>query len=64
MLSPFLGSHQKTTYPLPMFDNPPKPASWPWYSPTLGYRAFTELRASPTIDDRLGHPLLHMQLDP
>ena len=44
--------------------NPPTPASWPWHSPTLGHRAFTGPRASSPIDDRLGHTLLHMELEP
>ena len=38
--------------------------SWPWHSPILGHRSFTGPRASPPIDDRLGHPLLHIQLEP
>jgi hypothetical protein len=42
----------------------PTPTSWPWHSPTLGHWAFTGPRTSPPIDDRLGHPLLHMQLEP
>ena len=40
------------------------PTSWPWHSPTLDHRVFTGPRASPLIDDQLGHPLLHMQLEP
>jgi hypothetical protein len=39
-------------------------ATWPWHSPILGHWAFTGPRASPPIDDRLGHPLLHMWLEP
>ena len=60
MLSPFLVS----PYPLPkpLQTNTPTPTSRPWYSPTLGHRAFTGPKASPPIDDRLGHTLLHMQL--
>ena len=61
--------------PFPSFpsENPlsPPPAphlihfhSWSWHSPILGHRAFTGPRASPPIDDQLGHPLLHMQLEP
>jgi hypothetical protein len=53
-------------YPLP-----PSPApqpthshSQPWHSPILAHRTFTGPRASPPTDDRLGHPLLHMQLEP
>ena len=49
---------------LPLLTKPPTPASWPWHSPTLGHWAFTGPRASPPIDDRLGHSLLHMQLEP
>ena len=65
MLSPFLDSPLKTPYllPLPLLTNPPTPASWPWHSPTLEHRAFIEQRASPPIDDQLGNPLLHMQLE-
>ena len=68
MLFTFLVSPLKTAfstpYPLLLLTNPPTPTSWPWHSPTLGYRAFTGPRASPSIDDWLGHPLLHMQLEP
>ena len=66
MLFPFLVSPLKTTYllPLPLLTNPPTPASWPWSSPTLGHRAFTGPRVSSPIDDWLGHPLLHMRLEP
>jgi hypothetical protein len=49
--------------PPPLLPNPPTPASWPWQSPILGHRTFTGPRASPPIDDQLGHPLLHMQLE-
>jgi hypothetical protein len=49
--------------PLPLLITPPTPASWPWHSPILGHRTFTGTRASLLIDDRLGHPLLHMQLE-
>jgi hypothetical protein len=38
--------------------------SWALHSPILGHRTFTGPRASPPIDDQLGHPLLHMQLEP
>jgi hypothetical protein len=67
LLSPFLVSPLKTPYPLlplPLLINPPTPVSWPWQSPLLGYRTFKGPRASPPIDDQLGHPLLHMQLQP
>ena len=66
MLSPFLVSPPKISYPFPI---PPAPQpthshSWPWHSHILGHRTSTRPRASPPIDDRLGHPLLHMQLEP
>jgi hypothetical protein len=66
MLSPFLVSPLKILYPLllPLLPNTPTPASCAWHSPILGHRTFTGPRASPPIDDRLGHPLLHMQLEP
>jgi hypothetical protein len=47
---------------LPLFTN--SSAFRPWCSPTLGHRAFTGRRASLSTDDQLGHPLLHMQLEP
>ena len=64
MLSPFLVSPPKIPYPLPL---PPAPQptqshSWSWHSPILGHRNFTGPKTSPPIDDRLGHPLLHIQL--
>ena len=63
MLFPFLVSPLKTPY---SFSPPllPTPASWPWHSPILEHRTFTGPRTSPPIDDQLGHPLLHMQLEP
>ena len=66
MLSPFLVFPLKTptTFSLPLLTNPPTPAFWTWNSLLLGHRTFTGPRASPPIDDGLGHPLLHMQLEP
>jgi hypothetical protein len=66
MLSPLLFFSPKipSSYPLTLLPNPPTPASWPWHSPTRRHRAFTGPRASPPIDVRLGHPLLHIQLEP
>jgi hypothetical protein len=56
---------EKPLYPpLPLFTNTPTPASWPWQSFILGYRTLTGPRASLPFDDRLGHPMLHMQLEP
>ena len=53
-------------FPLPLLSNTPTPTSWPWHSPTLGYkaRAYTGPRAFPPIDEQQGHPLLHIQLEP
>jgi hypothetical protein len=50
----------KIPYPL---HNPPAPQanhshSWSWH------KAFTGPRAYPPIDDRIGHPLLHILLEP
>ena len=51
-------------YPPPtLLSNLPTPASWPWYSPVLGHIIFARPRASPPSDARLGHLLLHMQLE-
>jgi hypothetical protein len=65
MLSPFLNSPLKIPYPLslPLLPNPPTPASWPRHSPILWHRAFRGPGDS-LIDDWLGHPLLHVQLEP
>jgi hypothetical protein len=66
MLSPFLVSPLKTPIPssVSLFTNPLTLASWLWHYLILGHRNFTGPRASPPIDDQLGHPLLHMQLEP
>jgi hypothetical protein len=60
-----------TPYPVPpplafmrVFPNPPTPTSLPLNSPTLGHPAFPGPRASPPIDARQSHPLLHIQLEP
>ena len=65
MLSSFLVSLPKIPIPshLLLLTNPHTPASWPWHSPILGYRTFTGPRASPPIDDQLGHPLLQPNPD-
>ena len=67
IVSPFPGFHSKIPQYPPCFSlltNPPTAAYWPCHFPTLGHRTFTGPRASPLIDDQLGHPLLHMQLEP
>jgi hypothetical protein len=46
-----------------LLPNPPTPASWPWHFSVLKHMNLAIPRASPHIDDRLGHPLLHMQLE-
>jgi hypothetical protein len=60
-----LSHPKKVPYTLPstLPSNPPTPSSWPWHSPVLGHMIFTRPRASPPIGGRLGHPLLHMQLE-
>ena len=55
---------QRPLYPSPaLLPNPPTPASWPRHSPVWGHMIFPRPKASPPIDGRLGHPLLHMQLE-
>ena len=66
MLFPFLVSALKIPYPLPS-PSAPQPNhshSWSQNSPILGHKALTRPRASPPIDDQVGHPLLHIQLEP
>jgi hypothetical protein len=65
MLSPFLVSPPKIPYllHLPLFPTHTL-HSWSWHSPLLGHKTFTGPRASPPIDDSLGHPLLNIQLEP
>jgi hypothetical protein len=46
-----------------LFPNPPTPTSWFWHSPVLGHIIFARPRASLPNDGRLGHLLLHMQLE-
>jgi len=60
MLSPFPVSPPKTTQ-----CPPPLPASLSTHYSflMLGHRILTKPRASHPTDDRLGHPLLHMQLE-
>jgi hypothetical protein len=50
---------------------PPPPAPQPthshsqsWHSPILRHRTFTGPTTSPSIDDQLGHPVRHIQLEP
>jgi len=59
-------SLQKPPLPslLPLFTNPLTPASCSCHPPTPGHQPFTGPRASPPIDDCLGRPLLHIQLEP
>jgi hypothetical protein len=64
MLSAFLVSSLKDAYTLPsLLQSPPTPAFLIWHSTVLGHIIFTRPRASPPIDGRLGHSLLHMQLE-
>ena len=65
MLSPFLVSPLKICYPLTLPAHyPTNSHSWSWNSPILGHRAFTGPRASPLIDDWLGHHVLQIHLEP
>jgi hypothetical protein len=49
--------------PSALLPYPPTPASWPWRSPVLGHIKFARPRASLPSDGRLGHLLIHMQLE-
>jgi hypothetical protein len=68
-VSPFPGFPSGTSLSLPLslllrvLPYPPIPISPPWHSLTLGNWAFTGPRASPPIDARQCHPLLHIQLE-
>ena len=66
MLCPFLVSPPEILYPLPipLLPNPPTQVSWPRHSSILGHRIFERPRASSNTDGQLGHPLLHIQLEP
>ena len=66
MLSLFLVIPSNIAYPLllPLLLKPPTPASRSWHSPILGHITFTGPKASPPIDGQLGHPQLHIQLEP
>jgi hypothetical protein len=63
MLSPFLISPPKTSYPL-LLTNPLTPNFLSWHSHTLRHQTFSGPRVSPPTDAQLGHPLLHMQVKP
>ena len=66
ILSTFLVCPLKIPYPLfpPPSPQPTHSHFWPWQSPILRHRTFTGPRASPPIDDQVGHPLKRMQLEP
>ena len=49
--------------PTALHPNRPTPTSWPGHSPVQGKIIFARPRASPPIDGRLGHSLLHVQLE-
>jgi hypothetical protein len=55
---------QKSLIPSPaLLPYPPTHLPWPWRSPVLGHIIFARPRASPPNDGRVGHPVLHMQLE-
>jgi hypothetical protein len=56
---PSFPSENPLSPPPPLAHPPTHSHSWSWHSPILRHRTFTGPRASPPIDDRLGHPLLH-----
>ena len=64
MLSLFLVSPPKIPYPLSPAPQHTHSSFLALAFPMLGHRACTGPRASSPIDDRLGHHLLHIQLEP
>jgi hypothetical protein len=63
-LSQFPLQRPPSLSPLSLLPNMATHASRPWHSPVLGHRTFIGPRPSPPNDGQLGHPLLHMQLEP
>jgi hypothetical protein len=61
---PSFPSENHPSPPPPSAPQPTHSHSWPWHSPILGHSTIIGPRASPPIDDWLGHPLLHIQLEP
>jgi hypothetical protein len=53
---------QKPPIPSPPLPYPPIPIFWPWHSSVLGHIKFAQW-ASLSSDGRLGHLLIHMQLE-
>jgi hypothetical protein len=64
MLPPFLDSPPKTSYPItsPPIHQPTHSCFQPWYSPTLGHKAFIGPRAP--VDNQQSYPQIHMWLEP
>ena len=57
---PSFPSENPLSSPPPSALQPTHSHSWYWHSIILEHRAFTGPRASPPVEDRLGHPLLHI----
>ena len=54
---------QKSPIPSPQLPYPPIPIFWPWRSPVLGHIKFVCPMGLSFSDGRLGHLLIHMQLE-
>ena len=55
---------KSSLYPPPTrLPYPPTPTSWPWHSPVLGHIKFASPMGLLCSDGRLGHLLIHMQLE-
>jgi hypothetical protein len=68
MFSLFTFQMLSLKFPIPspppaLLPYPPTPTSWPWRSTVLGHIKFAIQGASLPNDGRLGHLLLHMQLE-
>jgi hypothetical protein len=52
-----------TPPPPALLSYPPSPTSWPWRSPVLGHIKFARPRDLGLMTAKLGHLLIHMQLE-
>ena len=60
---PFTSLFSENPLYSPLLPNPPPTKSLPWQSPIQGQIIFERPRVSPPTDGRVGHPVLHIQLE-